>query len=542
MTPLPRSLGSAFVVASLLVTSCGGGSVSKSADVSGGVAPVSDSEGPADPSSADVEALVNETLSSFDPDNLDAFVAQAAALDRTVELDMAEWSGLEAALGGGDSTSAAFASQDQFYAAFTDAVTAPPQLGFRRIQADGPSIGMGLFGGLMVVGLGSKAIVQGGNDGSTGTATPTEGFTITATAESVEMAVDLTHESDGLTTKLKTNVKILPCPDVNGDFTVEATVDVSASAGGKQQSGKLDVKVTGQLNDNAELASSSTDIRLKRDGLGMGSFVDSSISYASDGTATTKLNDFNWFTTKPEDFSSNAQLAAIFGLLIKQYLLDAVAAGYLSGRCVEIGYGVSPGTTGLEPGSSATITARPRGKQDGVPTGGTVQALLSAGANSVDPSSTPIPVDAEFEYGAPDEPNKTGTVSLEARSKRGVGRADISFDTKQTAYLVDAMWGDFALNGSICEAGRPFRLDATSSDGSLIMNFTWTGETAGSIEFAGNVDVAVITGTGTFVVELDGEGGTLSIVTTGTGVMEGLEVPTFVDSTTFPLQAGGDCT
>ena len=177
-----------------------------------------------------------------------------------------------------------------------------------------------------------------------------------------------------------------------------------------------------------------------------------------------------------------------------------------------------------------------------MPTGGTVQALLSAGANSVDPSSTPIPVDAEFEYGAPDEPNKTGTVSLEARSKRGVGRVDISFDTKQTAYLVDAMWGDFTLNGSICEAGRPFRLDATSSDGSLIMNFTWTGETAGSIEFAGNVDVAVITGTGTFVVELDGEGGTLSIVTTGTGVMEGLEVPTFVDSTTFPLQAGGDCT
>ena len=202
------------------------------------------------------------------------------------------------------------------------------------------------------------------------------------------MATDITHESNGLTTKLKTNVKIVPCPDVNGEFTVEATVDVSASAGGKQQSGKLDVKVTGQLNDNAELASSSTDIRLKRDGLGMGAFVDSSISYGSDGTASTKLNDFNWFTTKPEDFTDNAQLAAIFGLMIKQYLLDAVEAGYTSGRCVEIGYGVSPGTTGLQPGSSATITARPRGKQDGVPTGGTVQALLSAGEKSVDPSST----------------------------------------------------------------------------------------------------------------------------------------------------------
>ena len=129
------------------------------------------------------------------------------------------------------------------------------------------------------------------------------------------------------------------------------------------------------------------------------------------------------------NFATNTTLASLFGLLIQEFVLDAAKEGYTSGRCVEIGYGVSPGTTGLEPGSSATITARPRGKQDGVPTGGTVQALLSAGEKSVDPSSTPIPVDAEFEYGAPDEPNKTGTVSLEARSKRGIGRVDIKFDT-----------------------------------------------------------------------------------------------------------------
>ena len=252
---------------------------------------------------------------------------------------------------------------------------------------------------------------------------------------------------------------------MNGEFTVEATVDVSASAGGKEQSGKLDVKVTGQLNDNAELASSSTDIRLKRDGLGMGAFVDSSVSFASDGTASTKLNDFNWFTTKSEDFSENIQLATFFGLMIKHFLLDAVEAGYTSGRCVEIGYGVSPGTTGLQPGSSATITARPRGKQDGVPTGGTVQALLSAGAKSVDPSSTPIPVDAEFEYGAPDEPNKTGTVSLEARSKRGIGRVDINFDTNQTAaYQVVGGLDDWQTNTAVCDITKPFVLHGNPHD------------------------------------------------------------------------------
>ena len=129
--------------------------------------------------------MINEILASFDPDNLDAVVAEAAALDRTVELEMAEWSGLEEALGGPDSTRAAFASQDQFYATLAGAVSAPPVLGFRRGQADGPSIGTGLFGGFMVVALGSKGIVQAGNDGTTGTATLAEGVTVAVTAESV---------------------------------------------------------------------------------------------------------------------------------------------------------------------------------------------------------------------------------------------------------------------------------------------------------------------------------------------------------------------
>ena len=426
---------------------------------------------------------------------------------------MAEWSGLEQALGGPDATSAAFASHDQFYADLTDAASAPPMLGFRRGQTDGPSISEGLFGGFMVVALTSEGIVTATNDGSTGTAPVAEGVTVTSTTDSVELKVDVTHESNGLTTKLKTNVKILPCPDVNGDFTVEATVEVSAAAGGKQQNGKLDVKVTGQLNDNAELATSSSDIRLKRDALGMGAFVDSSLSYATDGTASTKLNDFNWFTTKPEDFTSNTQLAAIFGLMVKQYLLDAAEQGYTSGRCVEIGYGVSPGTTGLTPGSAATITARPRGKQDGVPTGGTVQALLSAGARSVDPSGTPVPVDAEFEYGAPDEPDKTGTVSLESRSKRGIGRVDINFDTNQAAsYQVVGGLDDWQTDTAVCDISKPFVLT-----GILTMNFS--GGLAGTYEYSGGPFGAA--GTGVYEISLpNGPGQAGTMIGTGEGSVD----------------------
>ena len=373
---------------------------------------------------------------------------------------------------------------------------------------------MGLFGGFMVVGLGSKAIVTATNDGKTGTVTPTKGFTITAKDESVEMAVDTSLEDEGLTTTLKTNVKIVPCPDVNGEFTVEAVVDVSASAGGKKQTGKLEVKVKGQLNDNAELASSSSDYRLRRDGLGMGAFVDSSVSWSTDGSSATKLNDFNWFTTKPEHFTSNAQLATIFGRLIQTYLLDAVEQGYTSGRCVEIAYGVSPGTTGLQPGSTATINARPRGKQDGVPTGGTVQALLSAGEKSVDPSSTPVPVAAEFEYSAPDEPDKTGTVSLEARSKRGIGRVDINFDTKQpAAYQVVGGLDDWQTNTAVCDIMKPFVLT-----GMLTMNFS--GRLSGTYEYSGGPFGAA--GTGVYEIAFpNGTGQPGTMIGSGEGSVQG---------------------
>lgn len=68
---------------------------------------------------------------------------------------------------------------------------------------------------------------------------------------------------------------------------------------------------------------------------------------------------------------------------------------------------------------------------------GIVTALLSGGETAVDPSSTPLPADAEFTHTAPGVRDKTGEVSLESRSKRGVGRAQITLDTDQPkAYTI----------------------------------------------------------------------------------------------------------
>lgn len=86
---------------------------------------------------------------------------------------------------------------------------------------------------------------------------------------------------------------------------------------------------------------------------------------------------------------------------------------------------------GLEPSDAVSITAAPRSKVDGGPVGGTVTATLN-GDSSVDPAGSKVKADARFAYVAPAEKDKSASVSLEARSKRGVAKAELAFDTKET--------------------------------------------------------------------------------------------------------------
>lgn len=112
---------------------------------------------------------------------------------------------------------------------------------------------------------------------------------------------------------------------------------------------------------------------------------------------------------------------------------------------------------------------------------------------------------------------------------------------RPATYRLDALWGDFALTGSICVVGEPFRVAADAGYGALTMDFSWSNDTGGVIGFTGDVEGAEITGTGTFVVATTDQGATLSIETEGTGSMGGFTVPAFVDTATFDLTLGGDC-
>lgn len=517
------------LVLAMLASACGGGSAGDvGRDVTGEASATETTEAPVssattDPATTDPAgqeemalAVFEAEFAEFDPAELDVKLAEAAALDRRVELLIAEWSGLEAELGGPEAMLAAIVARDAAFPTVAQLLGVSGPQGLRRVPAQDTAakgVGMGMFGGVLVAGMGTGAFVENTNDGRVGTDTipvgPDGKITLAVTQDSVEATMEMSHQGGGLTTDLKTRATIVPCPDADGQFTAEATVDVTSKAtgGSSGQQGVLEVKVTGQLDDNAKLASTTSDYRMQRSGLGWGSYVDVSLSYAADGAFSQTFNRFNWFTTTTEHFQETSQLAAIFGALIKQFLLDAAAKGYESGRCVQLDVAASPGPSGLDPGSTAAITAKPRSKMDGSPAGGTVTALLSGGEKAVDPSSTPLPADAEFTYSAPDETDKTGTVSLEARSKRGVGKAEITLDTKRTAYVASGTGPEISFSGEVRSFTEPFTVHAEFIGGSGSFDFVPApGGESGTVSVSGSGGGATVAGSGTYTATTNDDG------------------------------------
>ena len=75
------------------------------------------------------------------------------------------------------------------------------------------------------------------------------------------------------------------------------------------------------------------------------------------------------------------------------------------------------------------LEAKPRAKSDGAPTRGTVVATLDGGASLL-PAGGKVPADAKYSYAGPEKKDQTASIDFEARSKRGVARATLEFDTK----------------------------------------------------------------------------------------------------------------
>lgn len=449
--------------------------------------------------------------------------AELARLDNKLERELWVTSGLEAALGGKVATDVAFVAHGQ---ALTDRGRA---IGDRPIVisaaayatgSSGPNIGEGLFGGTLVVTLGADGVVSASNDfkdGESDTAHLSKELTVSGSREHVDLAMDATQESTGVTTRLVAKVGVSPCPDTSGHFEASATVNVSATkTGGRTgQTGTLDLKITGQVDDDAKLQSSDADYRMQWADFAnsKGSYVDISGSMGDTKLRRATLNRSGGAPNSSLQ-SDAAQVGALFTLLIKSQVVEAAQKGWQSGRCVILQPTTAPGPTNMKPSSSSTITASPRSRIDGGPVGGSVAATLTAGGASVKPDGTKVKADATFTYVAPDAPDKTGTVSFEARSRRGVAKASILFDTKQGAYVASG-GTQVKVTGTVTDLNAPFTLQGKGTGFTVVYSYTPTSSSGGGYTYAGSGGGVTMKGSGTY--RITGSDPTLTLKQTGQG-------------------------
>jgi hypothetical protein len=160
----------------------------------------------------------------------------------------------------------------------------------------------------------------------------------------------------------------------------------------------------------------------------------------------------------------------------------------------------SAGPEGLDPGDVVSVLAEPRSKVDGTPTGGNVTATLAAGGESVEPDGSPVPADANSNYTAPEERNKNGTVKYESRSRRGVGKAEVTFKTGgSAAYQVVGGLQDWQVDQAVCDIMAPFTL---TSPGVGVAEFagglsgTYSATGVFNFSYAGTYQIVLTDGLG----------------------------------------------
>lgn len=503
----PRSRVVPGVLALLLALAACGGESTKKAD---GALLDGDTVNP---------AVATQVVSDFE--KLDAPVQEKQAADLDSAVERAAWtlSGLEDAVGGRDQADALFAQLNTASRAQLAPMVGPMKAVKPFGKAAAPRVddlsqagGAGLFGALMVSSL-SAGAAAGLPDGvNTGSET-NNGFTRSATKTSGTIKSSNSTTVSGVELKIETSATVQPCPDASGTVVAEGSMSASTHKGGTGHSFTYKAKVTLQVGDDAEIASSTEELRSEQADYagGKGHYVD----VAVDGKGGYQVQRSRG--ELPADYVTQSVTGALmFGKMLSNSLSDAAERVWKSGACVTLAPTVSAGPTGLDPSASVTITAAPRSKIDGGAVGGTVTAQMSGGAASVDPSGTKVKADATFTYTAPGERQKTGDVALEARSKRGVAKAALHFDTYDTSFQAEGGGGDFRGSGTICSLTKPFTISGTG----LTLTFTPTSEAGGSYVLTGNAAGVSWSGSGTYTVKFNASRNSGTLKTVGKNTIQ----------------------
>ena len=314
------------------------------------------------------------------------------------------------------------------------------------------------------------------------------------------------------------------CPDENGVVALELSLGSRSSLFGGGMQYKVDLTATGHADDNGQL----TDIDLGVDGslatqplTGNGAlgtepmFLETGFEQSIDmvGGSTTPTTH----TIARTRYSSHVdgRFAEIAVSLIMLGRKAAVAALHRAEQKWTTGYCLAitvPEVTGssrqVDPGSVTPFTAVVKHKFETAELRVPVTATLASGAVSVTPSGTKVPAPAAFRYKAPGDLDKTATVNLETRSKRGIATLTVEFRTGLAAYR--ASWEDQGTvwSGIVCGLDRPFTITVVTPGGDLTMPFAFapSSPAGGTVTFDVTKYGTHWTGSGPYAVKATGTG------------------------------------
>ena len=470
-------------------------------------------------------------LASLRGERLLQTAREASELELWLHYKIMQANGMEQALGGEQQAVAALAAVSAAFersavAAQTDVPRLiPAAFDGSGLDAGVMGVGYGLFGGLIATGmlgsLSSKEVNDLGSKGPLKFDHADGSAEIGISQAGIDSALEQKVDEHGMTGRVKTRIHLDACPDADGKLTVTIQSESQMSAGARSGLVKISYRRERWLDDDARLTDAAAeDFQNEMSG---DASTSGKLSLAEryttgrDGQQAGGVTSQQGFDIFHIDDTRHTEQLRNGTMQMLRLLADAMLLGFMNkppyetGRCVDLQVRADPaGRTGARPNTAYTLFANPRARLDGAPAGGTVSAALD-GASTLGPAGK-VRADARFDYANPDEKDQAASVAFEARSRRGVGRATLAFDTRRPrGYRVAGGQNDFRVNTVVCSLTEPFDLKSTAG---IVMHMSG-GADGGSYTVSGRAAGVAWSGNGRYTVSLD-EGGGGRLNATGT--------------------------
>jgi hypothetical protein len=330
---------------------------------------------------------------------------------------------------------------------------------------------------------------------------------------SVSQAMEFDVNTESMNGKVKMTTRMTACPDASGKLEVEIDVDSQMTVKGKDGMGgsvHSTFKYERYLNDNAELIQtadgSASSNRVRMGGIENfeRQYVDLTIGYERGGKRIWNHHDEGGFSIfRPEEAQRTMKLLESIELL-QSLVGEAMLRGFMgeppfaSGRCIDLKVTSTPAKrTGLDPATPFQIESKPRVKSDGSPAQGTVKATLSGGSK-LTLDGIPIKADSTHAYVGPEEKEQIASIAFESRSKRGIGKAQLEFDTKnrKRAYAITGGADEFHGTGQACDLEELFAVEGSG----VTVRFVPSSANGGRYSYSGSMSGFAVWGNGTYTV------------------------------------------